>query len=105
MVNNMDSTILTAKQALEISRANDTSYYGKYVQEILDKILEAANNGKYCISIYDYEFGSGKCYTTEDKYPEQCRYIIEQLRSLGYNCIIKCEEKQFVSMWLEISWD
>lgn len=94
---------LTAKEALAISQENDKSYE-KDVNEILAKILEAGRQGKYSISISDYGFGSGNCYTTYKDYPEQCKYILNELRALGYNCSIRCEELQFVSMWLEVSW-
>lgn len=66
---------------------------------ILEKIKNAKSN---TVEIRDFEFGSGKLYCREEYYPQICKDIMTELKKLGYKIRIKCTEKQFVDMWLEI---
>ena len=92
---------LTAKQAAEISDANSATID---VDEILQRIKEEAQKGERKLIVKDYQFGTGECYTTEDKYPTRCKCILKALRELGYSAMVITEARQFVDIWLEISW-
>lgn len=94
-------TRLTAKQAAEISDSNSAI---SDVDEILQRIKTEAQKGERRLAVKEYQFGSGECYTTEDKYPHRCMCIIKALRELGYTSQVITETHQFVNIWLEISW-
>lgn len=92
---------LTAAKALEIAEAQDPS---KAVEVILAMVRAAAQSGKYSIRVRDYDFGSSVCYSSERDWPETCKAIVKELRALGYTCAGRTEERQFVDLWLEVSW-
>lgn len=93
--------MITAKEAKEMV---ESSQPHKDMEEIYNLIRKHAAIGEYKAITRDYGFGSGSCYTKEDKYPERCKLIIKELRAKGYKCSVKCKEMQFVDMWLEIDW-
>lgn len=92
---------MTADQARDIARAKDPSFA---VDTILAGIAKVAEQGKYEYITRSYGFGDGSCYCNEDKWPRLCKAIVTELRSLGYDCLVRCDEGQFVDMWLEVTW-
>lgn len=91
---------LTAAQATDIARAKDPAFA---VDTILAEIAKAADAGKYEYTTRAYGFGEST-YCTSDKYPELCKAILKDLRALGFQCQCQAQERQFVDMWLLITW-
>ena len=93
--------MLTAAQALVISQ---TSVPTVIVESILNLVQAAAENGDRSIKYRGSGFGDSIMYSGEDHIPAVNRAVIKQLRDLGYQVRIRCEERQFVDLWLEVSW-
>lgn len=91
---------LTAEKARDIARAKDPAFA---VESILADIQKAAEAGKYEYLEKGYGFGTDT-YRNEKDYPELCKAILKELRALGYRCQVQAVERQFVDLWLEISW-
>jgi len=91
---------LTAAAAADIARAKDPAFA---VDTILAEIAKAAEAGKYEYTTRAYGFGEST-YCNEDKYPELCKAILKDLRGLGFKCQCHAQERQFVALWLEVSW-
>ena len=94
---------LTAEKARDIARAKDTVFAA--LDEILAGIEKAAYEGKYEYITRNYGFGSGECYTSEDKYPALCQAILKELRALGFKANVRSECRQFVDLWLSVTWE
>ncbi len=94
--------MLTAKEARNL--ASNVVDVNKAVSEILGNIRKQAATGKYVYLERGYDFGSGKCYSRKDLWPEHCKQIVSELEQLGFKCKIEAIERQFVDMWLEVSW-
>jgi hypothetical protein len=92
---------MTADKARDLARAKDPAFA---VDTILAGIAKAAEAGKYEYTLRDYGFGTA-CYCNEKDYPELCKAILKELRTLGYRCEVKAVERQFVDMWMEVRWD
>ncbi|MBD1554667.1 hypothetical protein [Pseudomonas typographi] len=92
---------LSAEKARDMARAKDPAFA---VDTILAGIAIAAKGGKYEFDTREYGFGDGSCYSNQDKWPELCKAIIRELNALGYKCQVRCDEGQFVDMWLEVTW-
>ena len=92
---------LTAEKARDLAKAKDPSFA---VNEILQGIETAAREGKYEYVTRGYGFGSGECYSGEDKWPALCQAIAKELRGLGYSVRVRVNESQFVDLWLEVTW-
>lgn len=75
---------------------------------ILDTILKivegAAVKGQSSIKVRSFGFGDGNLYHGEKYASTTQQEVIKSLRSLGYIVGIKAEEKQFVDIYLDISW-
>lgn len=80
----------------------DESDPGKCVSEILDLVKNSASVGKRSLRYRGFGFGSGSCYGSD--IPSHCKAIIEELKALGYTANIGVEERQFVDIWLQVSW-
>ena len=93
--------MLTAAQALVISQ---NSMPTEIVNSILTLVQAAAENGDRSIKYRGSGFGDSIMYSGEDHIPAVNRAVIKQLRDLGYQVRIRCEERQFVDLWLEVSW-
>lgn len=91
---------LTAAEATNLSRAKDPTFA---VDKILEGIAKAASEGKYEYTNQDYGFGTST-YCDESRYPPLCKAILKELRDLGYACQVKAEERQFVNLWLSVTW-
>jgi len=93
---------LNAKKAREITKASDSSLV---VDSILKEVEREAKKGNYKCIIQNHGFGDGILYAPENQYPEHIKAVLRQLRNLGYKADVMVEEKQFVNIWLEITWD
>lgn len=73
---------------------------------ILDTILKmikvAAEQGKSSIKVREFGFGDGSLYSGDPTMTQST--VIKELKKLGYTADIKVEEKQFVDIYLDISW-
>ncbi|MBO6278763.1 MAG: hypothetical protein J6N20_15305 [Pseudomonas sp.] len=93
-------SLMTAETARDIARAKDPAFA---VETILIEVAKAAEAGKYEYTTRDYGFGS-HTYCNEKDYPLLCKAILKELRELGYQCQVNAVERQFVDLWLEVSW-
>lgn len=92
---------LTAEKARDLARAKDHSFA---VDEILRGIEKKALDRKYEYVTRGFGFGSGECYSSEEKWPALCQEIVKELRSLGYKAQVRSSVGQFVDLWLEVTW-
>lgn len=93
--------MLTAAEALKISCANDP---GGIVTKILSLVEAAANQGDRSIQYRGAGFGDSAVYNVETQWPKMNQLVVKRLRDLGYSAHVRCEERQFVDLWLEVSW-
>lgn len=93
--------LLTATEALELSRKNDPQ---ETVRNILELVRLAAARGEYSIKVCEWGFGSGDYYCTPQQWPSVGKAIIGELRQLGFKADIGSEARQFMDVWLEVSW-
>jgi len=91
---------MTAEQARSIAQSKDPAFA---VETILAGVAKAAEQGKYEYTTRDYGFGTST-YCNERDYPPLCLAILKELRGLGYTCAVRAEERQFVDLWLSVSW-
>lgn len=91
---------LSAAEAKSLAQAKDPAFA---VDTILAGIKKAAENGKYEYVTREYGFGTST-YCNECDYPRLCIEILKELRSLGYVCAVHAEERQFVDLWLCVTW-
>lgn len=94
-------TLFTAKEALALSRMSDPEHT---VRNILELVKLAAQRGEYSIKVREWDFGSAAYYCAPQQWPSDGKAIIGQLRELGFGADICSEERQFVDIWLEVSW-
>lgn len=94
--------MLKAEQARKIASENDPS---KALETILKRVEVAAQAGKYSIKVRDYGFGGGEYYAPAQQWPDFGKKLIGELRNLGYSADIGSECRQFVDVWLEVSWE
>lgn len=72
------------------------------LKEIEDFIVDAAKRGEFKIKYQGFNFGGGHLYGGE---PTKLQSIvISKLQEAGYKTEVRCEERSFVDIWLEISW-
>ena len=93
---------LTAKQAHDLARAKDPAFA---LDAILAGIEKASLEGRYEYITRNYGFGSSQCYAAEEKYPALCQVILKELRDLGYKARVQSECRQFVDLWLSVTWE
>lgn len=89
----------TADEARQLADQNQRLH--EAIVAITDYIKVTAEAGNTSIKVRDYGFSSGSCYATT---PPFCQAIIDKLEALGYTTKIRSEDRQFVDMWLEVSW-
>lgn len=93
---------LTAAEAAKISTRNHPE---TAIEKILEQIKEAAEHEKRTIKIHDYGFGDGIMYGARyDKWTKLQQNIYNELVALGYTVDHKADERQFVDLYLEVSW-
>ncbi len=91
---------LTAEAAHALTQKHDPE---SYVAEILEQVREAAEDGKTSIKTYACDFGGGNLY---GGHPTKTQVaVLNRLRHLGYKVEIRAEERQFVDIWLQVSWE
>ena len=90
--------MITAKEAQEISNIPKID---EAVELVSKKISTAAQEGKVNIQFRDYPV-SGKMYSN-NKIPE-FEIFKKILNDNGYKVEVKVECRQFVDIWLDISW-
>lgn len=93
--------LLTAAEAFELSRKNDPQ---ETVRNILELVRLAATRGEYSIKVRDWGFGGGEYYCAPQQWPSSGKAVIGELRQLGFKADIGSEARQFVDVWLEVSW-
>lgn len=91
--------IIKAQEARELSKKNSIE---GIIEEIGKMIIESAENGESILQIRDFGFGNSELYN--GKMDEKQEEIINILRSYGYSAKLRFEERQFVDIYLEISW-
>lgn len=91
---------ITAKEAASLAQAKDPAFA---VDTILAGVKKAAEDGKYEYTTRDYGFGTST-YCNERDYPPLCIAILKELRALGYACQVHAQERQFVDLWLSVTW-
>lgn len=94
--------MLKAEQARKIAAENDPT---KALEAILLRVETAAKAGKYSIQVRDYGFGGAEYYAPSQQWPDFGKKLIGELRALGYSADIGSECRQFVDVWLEVSWE
>lgn len=75
----------------------------KAVNEAIQKAVDKGKTNTRLYGPYNV-FGQSALYATIDKYPPIVIKTLEALRAKGYKAQIKCEEKQFVDIYLFIDW-
>ena len=87
--------LITAKEAREISSLS----VSEMITQIDKKIREASNKGLCEIRVpHDYCIFNG--YSAKFKRTE----VEEALVKAGYNITVMSEDRQFVDVWIEVSW-
>jgi hypothetical protein len=98
----MSTTPLTAADAATLARSKSPE---GAVDVILAEVRKQAEAGKTSLKTYSCGFGAGGLYTDESKFPELQREVLKRLRALGYVAGVRVEERQFVDLWLHVSWE
>ena len=91
---------ITANQAREIMPSIKVEII---LNELMVEISEAAKSDSSRLYVREYGFGDGALYSS--KVPSLQNQIITKLRELGYTAEIRIEEKQFVDIYLLITWE
>ena len=74
-----------------------------HVAQILEEVKKAAARGEWKLKSYACDFGSGNLYGGT---PSQLQAaVIAGLKALGYKTEVRVEERQFVDIWLQVSWE
>lgn len=92
--------MIAAKELYE--RYNQESEIENCLKEIEQLAIEAAKKGETKIEYRNFNFGSGHLYGGAPTRPQA--NVISMLKDAGYKTQIHCEERNFVDIWLEISW-
>lgn len=94
-----ERNFLTADEARALAKKSDPD---SHVAEILGIVKKAAEAGETYIRTYACDFGSGNLYQGKPT-PLQSA-VLAKLADLGYKTEIRAEERQFVDIWLQVSW-
>jgi len=89
--------MITAKEALELT--NSYRSVTADLKTLETMIREAATGGFWSIRV-PYEMVDSQGYSVKLK----AVGLEEKLKSLGFNVIMRHEERQFVDVWIEINW-
>jgi hypothetical protein len=95
------TTLFNAKDAQKLSSLNDPT---KLIKIILEEIKENAIDGKWEYITRSYGFGESILYDSECNYPEKIKQVLKLLRDLGFTASIIIEERQFVDIFLHVTW-
>lgn len=94
------TTTFTADDARALVRENHPA--DMFVAEILEGVKTAAQEGKTSMKTYTCDFGSGNLYGGKPTAKQEA--VMRQLAELGFKTKIQVECRQFVDIWLEVSW-
>ncbi len=92
--------MLTAQQAKILACPKTAD---DFLKEILQSIKAIAEKGGLTHKTYIAGFGDARLYSGKPNPVQQ--EILNKLHQLGYKAGIRCEEKQFVDVYLFISWE
>ena len=92
--------MITARELYE--KYNQESALDSCLNEIEQLVIEAAKKGETKIEYRNFAFGSGHLYGGAPTEPQA--KVISMLKDAGYKAEIHCEERNFVDIWLEVSW-
>lgn len=99
----MSASKLTAAKALEISGVNNCEVASELgLAGILDEVHAAALLGQTSIKSYKADFGGSHLYGGKPTAVQLS--ILSKLKALGYRAEVRCEERQFVDIYLSVSW-
>lgn len=73
------------------------------VEDITEMCAKHAKKGKTSMKVRFYGFGDSKVYAGE--LTDNQKEVMKELRELGYKTRIGSTVKQFVDVWLEVSWE
>lgn len=90
---------ITADEARALTAKSDPDWH---VSQILEEVKKAAAKGESTLKTYACDFGSGNCYS--GKFTDLQKSVWDKLRNLGFATSIEVQEKQFVDIWLQVSW-
>lgn len=93
--------MITAQKARELAKANDAETVTKKIIELIEA---AAKLGKFEIKVRDFGFGTTAYYGGPNEWPSLGKQVVGVLRGLGYVADFKSEDRQFVDIWLNVSW-
>lgn len=94
------TNFLTAEQARALTAQSNPDWH---VGQILEEVKVAAARGEWSIKTYACNFGSGNLYGGTPTDLQSA--VMAKLNDLGYKTEIRCEERQFVDIWLQVSWE
>lgn len=95
------TNLFSAHDAAALSKLNDPD---NLLKLILNEIKEEAKKGKWKYMTRNYGFGESELYDIDANYPTNIKYVLENLRQLGYVANIKIVESQFVDVYLRVTW-
>ncbi len=81
---------------------NQVAEIEKCLSEIEVLILDTAKKGETSVKYRNFNFGGGHLYGGEPTKSQMD--VIARLNEAGYKTQIRCEERSFVDIWLEINW-
>ncbi len=94
--------MITAQEARAMNPNNKVE---EILKDIEQRIKSIAPLGDTMLRVRDYGFGDSAWYgqLVPPGYDVQTK-VIKTLNGLGFKATVKCEEKQFVDIYLEICW-
>lgn len=97
----MSKKPMTADEAAALARSKSPD---GALDVILAEVRKQAEAGKTSLKTYSCGFGESNLYADESRFPELQREVLKRLRELGYHAEVRVEERQFVDLWLHVSW-
>lgn len=97
----MMTDFFSAKDAKALAKLNDPN---ELLNVILEEIRHEASEGKYQYITRDRGFGEGELYDVEQNYPPKIKQVLTSLRDRGFDAQIVTDCRQFVDIYLQVSW-
>lgn len=91
--------LMTAEEARKISKSNSEE---DIIIEILNKIKQKAEEGEFQLNVVNFGFGDGAYYS--NGLTDKQKRIVDKLKELNYETRMIVEERQFVNIYLRITW-
>jgi hypothetical protein len=95
------NNLFNARDAKALAKLNDPD---ELLKVILEEIKYEASEGKYEYITRDRGFGEGALYDIEDNYHSKIKNVLTSLRDLGFDAQIITDCRQFVDIYLRVSW-